>query len=392
MQRRWSGRTGAAMVSSSACFRRLPVQVWIEAGALRVRASDTQRAVRLDETGRRIWELLEYPVTLDEVAGRLAAEYAGDAGTIRSDVEACVAFLSRKGVVEACDPPSVAGRQRARYLGLLKRSLVNLVYPEHELRIRHLEKVLRARERPEEVRLEETRLLRDIRYRQPEAYRALADAKLDCIGGLAARIPFCFPHTLLGISGLDNLERAAETVFTDGIPGDFLEAGVCQGGASIFLRALQVAFGQEERRVWVADSFEGLPAPEHPVDVGSGLDFTEPSLPILAFGLEGVRDNFIRYDLLDERVSFLPGWFADTLPSAPTGPLAVLRMDGDLYSSTREILEALYDRVSPGGFVIADDYGFLPPCRQAVDEFRAELGIDEPLHLADRTVAYWRKG
>ena len=115
-------------------------------------------------------------------------------------------------------------------------------------------------------------------------------------------------------------------------------------------------------------------------------------MPILAFGLEGVRDNFIRYDLLDDRVSFLPGCFADTLPSAPTGPLAILRMDGDLYASTREILEALYDRVSPGGYVITDDYGYLPFCRQAVDEFRAERGINEPLHLADRSVAYWRKG
>ena len=379
-------------MSSSPWYRRRPIQAWVEAGALYLRPADSNKTVRLDETGRRIWELLEYAAILDEVAGRLAAEYAGDSHTIRSDVEACVGYLSRRGVVEACDAPSATERQRSRYLGLLKRSLVNLVYPEHELRIRYLRKSLRAPERPGEVRLEETRLLRDIRYRQPEAYRALADAKLDCVGGQFDRVPICFPHTMLGITGLDNLERAAETVFADGIPGDFLEAGVCQGGASIFLRALQVAFDEDGRRVWVADSFQGLPAPEHSADVGSGLDFTEPSFPVLAFGLDGVRDNFVRYDLLDERVSFLPGWFADTLSSAPTGSLAILRMDGDLYSSTREVLDALYDRVSPGGFVIADDYGFLPFCRQAVDDFRAEREIREPLLHVDRSVVYWRKG
>lgn len=379
-------------MSTSLCYRRLPIQAWVDAGALCLLPHDTDRIVRLDTTARRIWELLEYPMTLDEVAGRLAAEYAGEVDTIRSDAEVCVRVLSRKGAVESCDPATAADRQRSRYLGLLKRSLVNLTYPEHELRISHLQKTPCGPDRPAEVRLEETRLLRDIRYRQPEAYRALSDAKLDCIGGQYAHVPIRFPHSMLGLTGLDNLERAAETVFADDIPGDFLEAGVCQGGASIFLRALQVAFGQEQRRLWAADSFQGLPAPEHPVDVASGADFTEPSLPFVAFSLEGVRDNFVRYDLLDEQVSFLPGWFADTLSSAPTGPLAILRMDGDLYSSTREILDALYDRVSPGGFVIADDYGFLPFCRQAVDDFRDARSISEPLRHADRTVAYWRKG
>ncbi|HEX7403049.1 MAG TPA: TylF/MycF/NovP-related O-methyltransferase, partial [Usitatibacter sp.] len=69
-----------------------------------------------------------------------------------------------------------------------------------------------------------------------------------------------------------------------------------------------------------------------------------------------------------------------------------LRLDGDLYESTWDALTALYDRVVPGGFVLIDDYGDFPPCRQAVDEFRQQRGIGEPLQKIDWTGVYWRKG
>ncbi len=214
---------------------------------------------------------------------------------------------------------------------------------------------------------------------------------MDFASGPAARVPLCFPHTLIGLAGLDNLERSAERVFADGIPGDFLEAGVCQGGAAIFLRALQVAFGQAERRLWAADSFRGLPEARAEADVACGRDFSEPSAPLMSFSLEGVRDHFLRYGLLDEGVVFLPGWFAESLPRAAVGALALLRIDADIYASTREALVHLYDRVSPGGIVIVDDYGGHAPCRRAVDEFRAEREIREPLSFADRAIVYWRK-
>jgi len=76
------------------------------------------------------------------------------------------------------------------------------------------------------------------------------------------------------LPALDNLERCAEQVFLEEIPGDFLEAGVCQGGAAIFLRALQVAFGQESRCVWAADPFQGLPPPQSLPDLAAGLDLS----------------------------------------------------------------------------------------------------------------------
>jgi hypothetical protein len=103
-----------------------------------------------------------------------------------------------------------------------------------------------------------------------------------------------------------------------------------------------------------------------------------------------VKGNFAKFDLLDERVQFVKGWFCDTLPLAPIEQIAVLRMDGDLYASTRDVLINLYDKVSPGGYVIIDDYGSWSGCRQAVDEFRAERGISDPLVPIDTDSMYWR--
>jgi hypothetical protein len=200
-----------------------------------------------------------------------------------------------------------------------------------------------------------------------------------------------FPHTMIGLFRLTNIERCAEQVLADGVPGDFLEAGVCRGGAAIFMRALQIALGAPERRTWVVDSFEGVPPSDSPVDASYGLHLHEERLPWLACSEEAVRDNFQRYDLLDTNVRFLPGWIETTLPSAPTGPLAILRIDVDLYSSTATCLDLLYERVSPGGFVIVDDYGHLECCRDAVDHFRERRGVREPMHRVDGSGIYWRK-
>src|SRR4029077_16031980 len=105
------------------------------------------------------------------------------------------------------------------------------------------------------------------------------------------------------------------------------------------------AYGVADRTIWVADSFEGLPPPnadEFPVDASEDLSQYE----FLAVGLEQVKANFARYGLLDEQVQFLQGWFKDTLPGAPVQQLALLRLDGDYYEPTIQILESLYHKVS----------------------------------------------
>lgn len=67
---------------------------------------------------------------------------------------------------------------------------------------------------------------------------------------------------------------------------------------------------------------------------------------------------------------FLPGWFRDTLPTAPVDSLAVMRLDGDMYESTMVALESLYPKLSPGGFAIIDDYGAVAECKLAVEDYR----------------------
>ncbi len=347
--------------------------------SIHLRSPETGDWVTLAGTAKRIWERLEYPATSDDVAAALAAEYDAPEDVIREDVAGTLAEFQRLGLVAE----ATAARSdplRNRYLALLKRALGNMLYAELELQLEHME--------GDAGGLMGTalhRYQRDISALEADRYSRLVAAKLNGLG------PLRNAHTMIGHFRLSNIERCAEQVIADGVPGDFLEAGVCKGGAAIFMRALQVAHGAQERRTWVVDSFRGPPPSEAPVDAAYNLHLEESRLPWLACSEEQVREHFLRYDLLDSNVCFVSGWVADTLPSAPTGPLALLRIDVDLYSSTEQCLDLLYDRVSAGGFVIVDDYGHLACCRDAVDDFRRRRGIEEPILWVDGSGIYWRK-
>lgn len=196
-------------------------------------------------------------------------------------------------------------------------------------------------------------------------------------------------HTMIGFKRLDNIQFCIEDVLKNNIPGDFIETGVWRGGATIFMRGVLKAHNITDRNVWVADSFEGLPRPnpeKYPVDEGDNLH----SYEILRVSLELVKENFAKYDLLDEQVIFLKGWFKDTLPVAPIKQLAVMRLDGDLYESTMCSLTNLYPKLSVGGYVIIDDYN-LKTCIAAVSDFRNQHKINSPLLQADWAGVYWRK-
>lgn len=196
--------------------------------------------------------------------------------------------------------------------------------------------------------------------------------------------------TMIGLKRLENLQHCVTEVIRKNIPGDLIETGVWRGGASIFMRAVLKAYGDQTRSVWLADSFQGLPKPDdrYPQDAGDRLS---ESSHVLGISLDQVKANFARYGLLDEQVRFLVGWFKDTLPTAPIRQLAVLRLDGDMYSSTMDALQSLYHRLSPGGYVIVDDYGCIPACKEAVDDFRAEHKITEPLQEIDWSGVFWER-
>ena len=238
-----------------------------------------------------------------------------------------------------------------------------------------------------------------------------------------------------------------------GCDGDFMETGVYRGGISIFMAGMLAAAGElgEGRRcMWVADSFAGLPDPREYTQLWARRREHRPPLPphaiaalahnhsqrvrelvkrdrdgrgfskgLLGSTLEEVQSNFRRHlgrsgsipghgavgrgtvGVLDG-VRFLKGYFADTLPG-PVGRLALLRIDSDMYASIHETLEALYPRLSIGGFVVFDDWK-LAQARAAILDYRAEHNVSspivsssiydvrdqEPFHTLDR-IAFWRK-
>lgn len=197
-------------------------------------------------------------------------------------------------------------------------------------------------------------------------------------------------HTMIGMKRLNNIQYCLEKVLEENIPGDCIETGVWRGGATILMRAILQAYGDTERKVWVADSFAGIPAsnPEkYPIDGGLRLETMEN----LIVPLETVQENFAKYGLLDNQVVFLRGWFSETLPSAPIEKLALLRLDGDLYESTMDALINLYPKLSVGGYILIDDYGAMVQCEQAVQDYRIKHGITEPIQWIDKSGVFWKK-
>lgn len=249
---------------------------------------------------------------------------------------------------------------RDLYIDLLKRSLLGLTYQDD------------SRLYPEAIGKEARRVPHDESRRK---------AGLDW--------PSTAP-TMIGLARMENLQRCIEQVIADNVPGDLIETGVWRGGAVIFMRGILKAYGIADRQVWVADSFQGLPAPnlaKYPQDQRYvGVE----TIAELAVSLEEVKANFERYNLLDAQVHFLKGWFRDTLPGAPIAKLAVMRLDGDLYESTMDALTNLYDRLSVGGFVIIDDFD-IKACRDAVHDFRTARGIVDEIVKIDWTGVYWRR-
>jgi hypothetical protein len=192
--------------------------------------------------------------------------------------------------------------------------------------------------------------------------------------------------SMIGAKRMDNLRSECERVIRAGVPGDFMETGVWRGGACIMMRAVLEAYGIADRRVIAADTFAGFPAPsaaDAGFEIAGCKDFAVP--------LEEVTAAFARYGLLDAQVVFLEGLFKDTLPAAPVAALALLRLDGDMYESTRDGLVNLYRKLSPGGSLIADDYFLFEGHRKAIDEYRAAHGIADPVVRIDEFGGYWIK-
>jgi hypothetical protein len=194
--------------------------------------------------------------------------------------------------------------------------------------------------------------------------------------------------SLIGLRRMDHMQFLLEEAIRLNIPGDFIETGVWRGGATIFAAAVFIAYSQtcpsaSCRRVFVADSFRGIP----PVNVDAfPADAVHTGADKIAYLVDNsaqrVRETFAAMGVLSDAVVFLEGWFKDTLPAARRstfGRFAMIRLDGDTYESTWQALDNLYDLLSPGGFVVIDDYTDWVGCHRAVTDFRERHGVTAPI-------------
>lgn len=196
-------------------------------------------------------------------------------------------------------------------------------------------------------------------------------------------------HTMIGKKRLTNIEECIIDIMNNNIEGDFIEAGVWRGGATIFMAGINKYYNLN-RKIYVADSFEGLPAPDPKYNDDDGDNLHK--IEWLSIDLDTVKNNFNKYNLLDNNVIFVKGFFETSLQNTAIDKLSLLRLDCDMYSSTIQVLEELYDKVSIGGYIIIDDYGCeAVACKKAVDDFRNNRNIITPIKVIDWHGIYWKK-
>jgi len=269
-------------------------------------------------------------------------------------------------------------RAREKYLGAVKASLLNEHYLDHEVRFDLLGTAVAERRQPL------ANHLRDPVRMEQVAYRRIARNRFGESGPDRAAGTSFLPYTAMGRPQLDRVQRELDHVRRDAVPGDLVEVGTGRGGGAIFLRAYLDAHEIADRRVFVADAFRSSPEPD-----------PAPRLPpqgVAGFraDLNLVRDGFERFGLLDDQVRFLLGPAPAALVDAPIEQIALLRVGRALEGGVRAVLDAVYDRVAPGGVVVVDARPDSPD-REEVEAFRTARGAVAPLERIDGNALLWRR-
>jgi O-methyltransferase len=185
-------------------------------------------------------------------------------------------------------------------------------------------------------------------------------------------------RTMCSNARLRGLYRSVRYVVNHDIPGDIVECGSAQGGSAA-LMALTLRRLGSQRKLWLFDTFEGLPSPSsQDPDFELADLFTGTCVGTLA----EVGELFQRLEITDN-VEFVKGLFQETLPVTSVERIAVLHLDGDWYESVKVCLDCLYDKVVDGGVIQLDDYGYWKGARNAVDEFLERRGIQTRLRRLD---------
>jgi len=210
------------------------------------------------------------------------------------------------------------------------------------------------------------------------------------------------PYSLVGVGGLEVTFKTVKNVCARDIPGDIVELGVARGGCATLMASVmfdKYLCGRIQRKLWLFDSYEGLPEPtamDFNSELGNGTgEHVRPLPKGSCLGqLDKVKDlMFNKNNFPRDRIEFVKGWFDTTVPAKKDEikEIAVLRIDGDWYESTKCCLENLYDNVTSGGYVIIDDYQSCYGCKRAVDEFIQDRHIVPVIKFDGRGGCYFKK-
>lgn len=206
----------------------------------------------------------------------------------------------------------------------------------------------------------------------------------------------CLKFSLVGWQGMETTYNCTKELIKNKVPGALVECGVARGGSALLIALVNQKFGDGSRRLWLFDSYQGLPDPTNkdfkngktgnhvrPLPKGSCLGTIEEVRRLL----------FEEHKLSLSDIELVKGWFQETLPAnrKRVGPVALLRLDGDWYESTKICLETMFDQVSENGYVILDDYFSCYGCKRATDEFLAKLGKNYRMISDGRGGAYFQK-
>lgn len=207
---------------------------------------------------------------------------------------------------------------------------------------------------------------------------------------------------MTGRRRLENIRSLVGSILLDDVPGHIIETGCWKGGAMFYAGSVLQACGElGKRRIYLADSFSGIPAPVE----GQVARYTDAKAHTKDLGFDNSPELTVerlqRLLLPREHFRLVVGFFNESLPSLmkeePRTVFSMLRLDGDTYFSTYEALETLYDRISIGGFVIVDDFMDWASCREAIFDFRTKRNIVDPImyiyHTSNEVVRgiWWRK-
>ncbi|MBK1656075.1 TylF/MycF/NovP-related O-methyltransferase [Allochromatium vinosum] len=200
-------------------------------------------------------------------------------------------------------------------------------------------------------------------------------------------------YTMVGPARLKSLYDLTKRICLEDVPGQFVECGVAAGGSSALIAYVIKRYSRRLRQLYCFDSFEGMPDPTADDQSGTlSANATGWGAGTCQASEQSLHEicNILGVSPLVRPVK---GLFKDSLPRwrDTIGEIAFLHMDGDWYESTRDILESLYDRVSPGCPIQVDDYGHWSGCRKALHEFESRRSLSFDLQRIDETGVWFEK-